>query len=86
MANVNIRVEDDVKKDVEYILKELGLNLSTATNMFYKQILTHHGIPFEIKMDPFYSKKNIAYLEKAYNEMKNGKGGTHDIIEDLSND
>ena len=81
MANVNIRVDDNLKKDVENLLGELGLNISTATNMFYRQILKHHGIPFDVKTEPFYSENNLKYLEKAYNEMKQGKGELHDIIE-----
>lgn len=39
MANVNIRVDDTLKKEAEKIFSELGLSLSTATNVFYKQVV-----------------------------------------------
>lgn len=65
MANVNIRVDDDLKKEAENIFTALGLSMSAATNAFYKQVVRYGGIPFELKIDPFYSKENQAHLKKA---------------------
>ena len=42
MANVNIRVEDTLKKSEE-IFAELGLSMSAATNVFYKQVVRYGG-------------------------------------------
>ena len=52
MANVNIRVDDAVKKNAEAIFAELGLSMSTATNIFYKQVIRTGGVPFELKLEP----------------------------------
>jgi DNA-damage-inducible protein J len=75
MANVNIRVDDAVKKDVEAILSDIGLSLSSATNVFYKQVIKCRGIPFELRSDsdPFYSERNISYLLKSINDYESGK-------------
>jgi DNA-damage-inducible protein J len=51
MANVNIRVDDALKRDTEGVLSELGLSMSAATNLFYKQVVRFGGIPFELKID-----------------------------------
>jgi DNA-damage-inducible protein J len=51
MANVNIRVDDSLKRDTEVILSELGLSMSAATNLFYKQVVRFGGIPFELKLN-----------------------------------
>lgn len=36
--------------DAEYILAQLGLNTTEAINIFYKMIVVHHGLPFEVRL------------------------------------
>jgi len=50
MANVNIRVDDALKKDTENILSALGLSLSAATNLFYRQVVRYGGIPLDLRV------------------------------------
>jgi DNA-damage-inducible protein J len=73
MANVNIRVDDTLKKDVADIFSALGLSVSTATNMFYKQVVQYGGIPFDLRLDPFYSKHNQTHLRKAADNYESGE-------------
>lgn len=49
-TTLSIRTERDLKEKVEHILSELGLNHSTAINMYYKLIVATNGIPFEVRM------------------------------------
>ena len=49
-ANLYARIEPDVKEQAESILTALGIPVSNAINMFYKQIILQRGIPFEIKL------------------------------------
>jgi DNA-damage-inducible protein J len=51
MADVNIRVDDTLKREAEGIFLELGLSLSTATNAFYRQVVRHGGIPFALRTE-----------------------------------
>ena len=76
MAQVNIRIDDDLKANAEILFSELGLNISTAVNMFIKQAVRNKGIPFEItaKDDPFWSEANQAHLRKIIAEHESGKG------------
>ncbi len=76
MANVNIRVDDKLKKEAENIFSELGLSLSTATNVFYKQVVRCGGIPFDLRIDPFYSAENQAHLRKVISDYETGKAQT----------
>lgn len=48
MINVNIRMDEDLKKQADYLFNELGLNMSTAVNMFVRQAVRTGGIPFEV--------------------------------------
>lgn len=73
MANISIRVDDVLKKQVEEICSELGLSLSAATNLFYKKMISYGGIPFELRVDPFYNKENQEHLERVIQNYKDGK-------------
>ena len=52
-ANLYARIEPDVKAQAESILDALGIPVSNAINMFYKQIILQRGIPFEVKLPAF---------------------------------
>lgn len=80
MANLNIRVDDTLKKQAELIFSDLGLSLSTATTMFLKQVVRHNGIPFELRADPFYSVENQARLLIAKERMEKNGGTVHELI------
>jgi DNA-damage-inducible protein J len=81
MANLNIRVDDTLKKQAENVFSELGLNLSTATTIFLKQVVRYNGIPFELRADPFYSAENQSHLLSARKRMEQTGGTVHEIIE-----
>lgn len=68
MANltgtINVNVDINIKKQANAILNDLGLNMSTAINMFLVQIIKQDGIPFEIK-NPKPSKELKKSLEES---------------------
>lgn len=47
-ANVSIRMDRDIKEQAEQLFADLGLNMTTAMNMFVKQALREQGIPFHV--------------------------------------
>ena len=51
MAQISIRIDDTIKEQTAMILSELGLNMSTAFNMFARQIVRQGGIPFPVQLD-----------------------------------
>lgn len=51
VTNLNIRTEKAVKEAAERIFTELGLNMTTAVNIFLKQTIRENGIPFSLKLD-----------------------------------
>lgn len=50
-TNLNIRTDKEVKAQAEKIFEALGLNMSTAVNMFLRQAIRENGIPFEVKLN-----------------------------------
>ena len=61
MAVINIRVNDEVKKEAETIFKSLGLNMSVAMNLFLKKCINENGIPFNLKI---LNKETIEAMEE----------------------
>lgn len=49
--NLTIRMEPDLKAQASALFKSLGMDLSTATGIFYRQALRCHGLPFEVKLE-----------------------------------
>ncbi len=84
MAQISLRVDDDVKRNAEITLNDIGLSMSAAINIFLKKIAREKRIPFELSADPFYSESNIKYLEEIINDIKSGKAhfAEHDLIEE----
>ena len=50
-TNLNIRIDKAIKDQAEEIFNELGLNMTTAVNMFLRTAIREHGIPFELKLE-----------------------------------
>ena len=62
-TNIGIRMVSDLKAHADALFSELGMNLSTAFNIFVRQSLRDGGIPFEIKMDQPNKETMAAMLE-----------------------
>ena len=84
MAQINIRIDDNLKEKAELLFEELGLTMTTAFNMFLRQSIRQGGIPFEIttKIDPFYSASNMKVLRQSIKEANEGKLTEHELIEE----
>ena len=62
-TNISIRMDSDLKAQADSFFGELGMNLSTAFNIFVRQSLREGGIPFEIRMEQPNKETMAAMLE-----------------------
>ncbi|MBM6923530.1 type II toxin-antitoxin system RelB/DinJ family antitoxin [Hydrogenoanaerobacterium saccharovorans] len=63
-TNISIRMDPELKKQADALFNALGMNLSTAFNIFVRQSLREGGIPFEIKLENP-NKETIAAMIEA---------------------
>ena len=56
---IRARIQPDLKAKAEAMLDKLGLSPSTAINLFYRQIVAHRGLPFEVKLPNTKTKKSM---------------------------
>lgn len=80
-ALINFRIDVSLKEQMEELCKELGMNMTTAFTIFAKKMTRERRIPFDVSIDPFYSKSNMEHLERGVAALNAGKGHEHDIIE-----
>ena len=62
-TNLNIRTDKAVKAAAERIFEELGLNMTTAVNIFLRQSIRENGIPFELKLS-VPNEETVAAMEE----------------------
>lgn len=49
-GNMTLRIEPELKEQAAVLFKSLGMDLSTATGIFYRQALRYQGLPFEVRL------------------------------------
>ena len=83
MVNISVRVDPALKKQADALFSDLGLNMSTAVNMFLKSAVSHNGIPFEVRRTAPNAETQAALAE--YEEMKRNPGAykRYDSFDDL---
>ncbi len=50
-TNINIRMDENLKREFDGLCSNLGLTMTTAFNVFAKTMVRQQRIPFEISMD-----------------------------------
>ena len=51
MANINVRIDSNVKEKAEEVFARLGITPTAAISLFYHQVIRTNSIPFELKAD-----------------------------------
>ena len=77
-TNINIRVDRDIKAKAQNVFTALGLDMSSAVNIFLRQAIRKNGIPFELIIE---QPKNIADYGCMKGKMSEAEG--HDWFEPL---
>lgn len=63
-APTQIRIDSDIKKQASELFNNLGLDMSSAVNLFLHQCVLRGGIPFTIEM-PRYNQTTLDAMEEA---------------------
>ena len=81
MAQLNMRIDDELKRKAEKQFKAMGLTTSSAVSIFFAQVVMNHGIPFQVCSDPFYSRADMAELTRRAADMDAGVNcSEHELI------
>lgn len=72
-TTISVRIDDDLKKNFDKICNELEISISSAVVMQAKKMVREKRLPFEVSIDPFYSKENIERLKRSIYEIEKRK-------------
>jgi DNA-damage-inducible protein J len=78
-AMTHARLTPEVKRQAETILRDLGISISAAQEIFYRQIIAHQGFPFDLRLP---NSSTIRAMEEA----RKGKGKKYASVKDLFRD
>jgi DNA-damage-inducible protein J len=81
-TNISIRMDSDLKAQADILFGELGMNLTTAFNIFVRQSIREGGIPFEISIH-HPSKETIAAMLEAERIAKDPSAKGYDDLDEL---
>ena len=79
----SVRMDSEIKKQFDDFCAQVGMNATTAFNMFARAVLRENRLPFDVtvSLDPFYNESNLAHLRRGVTALNSGKGVEHDIFE-----
>ncbi len=81
MANLQIRIDDDLRIQAQQVAQSMGLDLASSVRLFLTQMVRHNGLPFTPKADPFYSERNQLILQDSIAQLERGEGITKTMAE-----
>jgi len=82
-TSITIRTDKEIKKEAQKLLSDLGLDMSTAVNMFLRQIIQKNGLPFNVTLNTLRPSTLHALTETSDNKNLIGPFNT---VEDLMHD
>lgn len=72
-TSLNVRIDEELKKQAEALFAEFGMNMTTAITIFAKAVVRERKIPFEIKAsDDFFNETNQAILMQSIEQLTQG--------------
>ena len=81
-TNLNIRTDKEIKEAAEKIYSSLGLNMTTAINMFLRASIRESGIPFDLKLN-IPSDETIKAIQEGKMIAKDTNVKSYDNMDDL---
>lgn len=79
-----IRIDSNVKRDANELFSELGIDMSSAVNIFLRQCILHGGLPFKVEI-PKFNAETLAAMEEARRISRNPNAPSYSSMEDLKN-
>ncbi len=77
-----IRIDNNVKTEANELFSALGIDMSSAVNIFLRQCVLHGGLPFKVEI-PKYNAETLAAMEEARKISKDPNAQSYSSMEDL---
>ena len=85
-TNLTIRIDPELKAQASELFKELGMDLSTATGIFYRQALRCKGLPFAVRLSEPNAETDEAIAEVQRMKADPAIGRTYSDVDQMMED
>lgn len=73
-TTLSVRMDADVKSQLDALCADVGMTTSTAINMFAKAFIRERRLPFDVvASDSFYSESNMKHLKRSIHQLDEGQ-------------
>lgn len=81
-TTLSIRMDEDLKRQLDAICADVGMTTSTAVNLFARAFIRQGRLPFEVvASDSFFSEANRKHLERSLRQLQEGRTVTKTMEE-----
>ena len=82
-TSMSIRLDSEVKEQAQQVFNNLGMDMTTAINIFLRQAIQYQGLPFDVRLDE--SRKLLEVLTdlEQNRNMSQSFESVSDLMEDL---
>lgn len=84
-AVVQVRIDEDIKKQAVEVLNNLGMDTSTAINIFFRQVIADNGLPFQPKQ-PKFNNETLEAIKESDNQAIKRDGKRYTSVDALFDD
>ncbi|GKW45317.1 type II toxin-antitoxin system RelB/DinJ family antitoxin [Planococcus sp. NCCP-2050] len=81
-ATIQVRIDEDVKSQAVEVLNDLGMDASTAINVFLRQVIAENGLPFQPTKARF-NEVTLKAIEESDALVKSGLSNRQKSVDDL---
>ncbi len=73
-TNLTVRIDENIKQEAETLFNRIGLNMSSAINVFFRQAIREQAIPFELKpYDDYYTGERLERVLHSIGQAERGE-------------
>ena len=88
-TTLSVRIDADVKRQLDALCADVGMSTSTAINLFAKAFIRERRLPFDVvASESFYSESNMKHLKRSIQQLNEGRVITKTMaeLEELANE
>ena len=82
-TSMSIRLDSEVKEQAQQVFNHLGMDMTTALNIFLRQAIQYQGLPFDVKIDENRKLLQVVTDVEQNRNMSRSFESVSDLMEDL---
>ncbi len=82
-TSMSIRLDSEVKEQAQQVFSHLGMDMTTAINIFLRQAIQYQGLPFDVKIDENRKLLQVVTDVEQNRNMSRSFESVSDLMEDL---